>query len=174
MNERHPSDAHKLARATAVLLSIVFAPAIAADSGAPVIRLSEPVETTAEAETFGTPFVESSSLIELTALLDNTDQYLGRPVSVSARVAQVCQKKGCFFIAQDGDATIRVSFKDYGFFVPTDIGGRRVTLAGELVRRDLSADQADHYNADLGGTDKAVQAGVVYEIVATSVRVPRG
>ena len=68
---------------------------------------------------------------------------------------------------------LRVSFKDYGFFVPTDISGRRVTMVGELVEREISEDQAEHMSEDLG-EEGAMQAGVVYEIVATSVRVPRG
>ena len=68
---------------------------------------------------------------------------------------------------------LRVSFVDYSFFVPTDISGRRVTLVGELVRVERSDEQAEHMSEDLG-SNAAVESGVVYEIVATSVRVPRG
>ena len=101
------------------------------------------------------------------------DSYVGEPVLITARVSQVCQRKGCFFIAQEGPAVLRVSFADYSFFVPTDISGRRVTMAGELVRREITTEQAEHMNSDLGGS-APIEAGVVYEIVAISVRVPRG
>ena len=148
-------------------------PVALADDESAVVRLSEPVESTDAWETFGAPLDESLDNVALTTLVDEGDSYLGEPVLVTARVSQVCQKKGCFFIAQQGNTVVRVSFKDYGFFVPTDISGRQVTLAGELVEREVSEDQAEHMNEDLGDTD-AMQAGVVYEIVATSVRVPRG
>ena len=138
-----------------------------------VVRLSEPVESTADYETFGTALDESLASVTLAALVEDGNSYLGEPLLLTARVSQVCQKKGCFFIAQDGGTILRVSFKDYGFFVPTDISGRRVTMVGELVEREISEDQAEHMNEDLGDPD-AMQAGTVYEIVATSVRVPRG
>ena len=111
-------------------------------------------------------------MIDLGTLLDNSSQYLDKEVLVETRVAQVCQAKGCFFIAQKGAHAARVSFKDYSFFVPSDISGRTVTLAGSLVRRELSDAQAEHLNEDAGG-GTAIQSGAQYEIVATSVRVPR-
>ena len=158
-----------------VLASFVLACAgtAMADEEAAVIRLSEPVESTEDYETFGVPLDETLTGVTLTALVEGGDDFVGEPVLVTARVSQVCQKKGCFFIAQEGSTVLRVSFKDYGFFVPTDISGRRVTMSGELIRREVSEEQAAHMSEDLGEAG-AMQAGVVYEIVATSVRVPRG
>ncbi len=137
-----------------------------------VVRLSEPVEATDTHETFGASMPEAGHAMALADLLADADRYLDREVKVTTRVAQVCQKKGCFFIAEDESHTARVSFKDYGFFVPSDISGRTVTLAGELQRKDLSAEQADHYNEDMKA-ESTVKPGPQYEIVATSVRVPR-
>lgn len=144
-----------------------------AEEASAVIRLSEPVESTPDHETFGTALDESLTDVALATLIESADSYLGEPVLVTARVSQVCRKKGCFFIAQDGADMLRVSFRDYGFFVPTDISGRHVTMAGELIRREISDEQAEHMSEDIGDAD-AIRAGVVYEIVATSVRVPRG
>ena len=152
----------------ATLLAMLTSPAVAE-----VIRLSEPVEQTAETETFGSPFDESAPLVPLEEIAGDGEAYLGRSVRVDARVSEVCQKKGCFFIAQQGQSALRISFKDYGFFVPTDVGGKRVALIGEVVTRKLSQDEANHYAEDLGKTDAPVKPGTVYEIVATSVRVPR-
>ena len=86
----------------------------------------------------------------------------------------MCQKKGCFFIAQQDQHILRVSFRDYGFFIPTDSSGKTVTLAGVLVQKDISPEQAAHYKADLNSDTEMVKPGVVYEIVADSVRIPRG
>src|SRR5210317_1608769 len=79
-----------------------------------VIRLSEPVEQTADFETFGSLLDEAVPVVALENLAKNGGDFVGRPVRVIARVSEVCQKKGCFFIAQEGISVMRISFKDYG------------------------------------------------------------
>ena len=138
-----------------------------------VIRLSEPVEQTADSETFGEPLDQSVPAVALAQIAADADDYVGSQVRVQAQVSLVCQKKGCFFIARQGDTVMRVSFKGYGFFVPTDISGKRVTLVGVVVAKDLTKQQAEHFAEDLGAPAEMLQAGEAYEIVATSVRVPR-
>lgn len=137
-----------------------------------IIRLSEPVEQTENSETFGTSLDESIPAVTLGQISNDGDNYVGKSVQVVARVAQVCQKKGCFFIAQEGDAVVRVTFKDYGFFVPTDISGKRVTFVGEVVAKEVTAEEAEHFAEDLGDSATTLKPGKTYEIVASSVRVP--
>ena len=149
---------------------------VAADPGADeakVIRLSEPVEQTVDSESFGAPLDDSVPLVALEKIASSGSDYAGKSVRVETRVAKVCQKKGCFFFAQEGNSVVRVSFKDYGFFVPTDVSGKRVTLVGEVVAREVTAEEADHYADDLGADAPPVKQGEVYEIVASAVRVPR-
>jgi len=172
LTKRSP-HAKGLAIATMALVFIATGVSLAADENE-VIRLSEPVMQTADFETFGALLDESVPMVTLENLAKDGGDYVGRSVRVEARVAEVCQKKGCFFIAQDGGSVVRISFKDYGFFVPTDIGGKRVTFVGEVVARELTPDEAAHYAEDLGTAAPPVGPGAVYEIVATSVRVPRG
>ena len=152
-----------------ILLVILLTGLAVAGTESTVIRLSEPVATEANAEVFGARMDESLPLKRLGELVSDPDDWLGRQVRVEARVSKVCQKKGCFFIAKDGETTLRVAFLDYGFFVPTDIGGRTVTLAGELIRTERTAAEADHLSSDLGET---VASGAAFEILASSVRVP--
>lgn len=153
-----------------VALLVVLTDAASASSDTKALRLSEPVASDSNAETFGALLDESLPQKRLGELLTSPDDWLGKQVRIEARVSQVCQKKGCFFIAKDGDTTLRVSFVDYAFFVPTDIGGKTVTLAGELIQTQLSDAEAEHYSSDLGSP---VKAGATYEILASSVRVPR-
>ena len=143
-----------------------------ADDNGGVIRLSEPVEVTDTHETFGSAMPESVEPVSLSMLVANHGDYIGKSVAVETRVSKVCRKKGCFFIAQDGATVVRVSFKDYSFFVPTDIGGQQVTLMGELQLKEVSAEQAEHYAADLGAESAEMAPGPQFEIVATAVRVP--
>jgi hypothetical protein len=105
-------------------------------------------------------------------LVENAVDAGARTVRVEARISQVCQKKGCFMIATAGDKAVRISFRDYSFFVPTDTGGKTVTLTGTVIERELSEKQAAHFREDAGGSD-SIQAGRVYEIVADAVSIPR-
>jgi len=134
------------------------------------LRLSEPVQQDGVSETFGAPIEELPSLTSLADVLDNPDSFLGGSLAIKTTVSKVCQKKGCFFIAQQGMKTIRVAFKDYGFFVPTNITGRQVTLIGEITKQEITDAQAKHLSQDLGQQGR-IKSGVQYQITASSVRV---
>jgi hypothetical protein len=159
-------------RFAAIALLLAMTGTVCAADTRDVVRLSEPVEQTADSETFGAPLDTSVPIVALSEIAGDGDSYVGKSVRVTARVSQVCRKKGCFFIAQEGDAVIRVSFRDYGFFVPTDAGGKRVTFVGEVVAKVVTSEEAEHFADDLGDPRSTLQTGKTYEIVATSVRVP--
>ncbi len=156
----------------AVALGLLVAGTSFAAGREDVIRLSEPVETTPEYETFGAPMDFSVNKVALEDIAVNGDRYTDEPVRVETRVSKVCKKKGCFFIAQQGSSVVRVSFKDYGFFVPTDISGKQVMLVGQVVANELSPEKAKHLAEDMGESEDSVEPGKEYTIVATSVRVP--
>ena len=140
---------------------------------ADTLRLSDPVVADADSETFGAVLPTSLPDVKLSDLAKSPDDFHNTRFQVTTRIAKVCQKKGCFFIAQDDDALMRVAFKDYGFFIPTDASGKTVTLAGELVQVDRTEAQAEHFNSDLATDGSALHAGKVYEIVASSIRIPK-
>lgn len=157
----------------AFLLSL-GAVVLAASAHAEALRLSEPVEVTENYEVFGAPMHDKKPGIALSEVIARSDEFAGTTVRVSAEVKQVCQKKGCFFIASDGTAWARITFADYGFFIPTDSAGQSATLIGTFTRQQLSAQQAAHFAADLG--EKAPQAAestFEYAIVATSVQLSK-
>lgn len=146
------------------------APAVLADE---VIRLSEPVQTGEGYEVFGAPVDGVGEALPLAKIIAAGDDYAGKQVRATATVAQVCQKKGCFLVAQDGEAVARVTFVDYSFFVPTDSGGKDVTIFGTFNRKVISEAQAKHFAED-AGQDPATVSGPreEYSIVATAVVVP--
>ena len=136
-----------------------------------LVRLSEPVAVTEHYESFGGLVPDSPSPVSLATALGSDDQ-LGKETVISTNIAKVCQKKGCFFIAREGEAVARVTFKDYGFFIPTDSRGKQVTLLGTVGRETLTPEQQAHAAADLG--EKAGDmAPLEYNIVASAIRVPR-
>ncbi len=140
---------------------------------ADVVRLSEPVASNGVSETFGQQFDASLPTLSLSELMARPAEHLGQNLLVKTKVGKVCQKKGCFFLAVDGALAVRVSFRDYGFFVPTDSGGKTVMLAGELIQRQRSSAQARHFNEDMEDREDTLASGMVYEIVADAVRVPK-
>ncbi|MEE4330842.1 MAG: DUF4920 domain-containing protein [Wenzhouxiangella sp.] len=146
-------------------------PAIAEES---VLRLSEPVSATEDYEDFGTELPAAGQVHSLSEALAALPELDGESVLIESEVQQVCQKKGCFFIARDGETVARVRFKDYGFFIPTDSAGKTVTLAGTVSRVELSPEQAAHFAEDLGEeAPEPSMARFEYQIMATAVRIPK-
>ncbi|MEM8983895.1 MAG: DUF4920 domain-containing protein [Pseudomonadota bacterium] len=155
---------------TGIALLSCCAAAFADETAA--IRLSEPVAITDTYEDFGQALPTdpvAQSLADALAAYDGSD----KPVTVTARIEQVCQKKGCFFIAQDGDAMARVTFVDYSFFVPTDSSGKTVTFVGTIEQHTLSSDEAAHVDADMGVQRDHYGPRSETRLVASAVRIPR-
>jgi hypothetical protein len=158
--------------ALAIMALVCFSAALA--DGPAVVRLSEPVASDAGSETFGAPLAAEPAAVPLAEVIADADRFVDRPIVVTARIDRVCQKKGCFFIARDGDALVRVSFKDYSFFIPTDTSGRQATFAGELRRETVSEESANHYANDLGDAKPdLLETGPAYTIVASAIRISR-
>ena len=140
-------------------------------SASDVVRLSEPVFTSDEVEVFGEEFTYDHQALGLSEIMKTPDSFLNSPLVMETTIKKVCQKKGCFFISQIEDQVVRVSFKDYGFFIPTDTASKNIKAKGELIKVTLSEERAEHYREDLGLTKKSINAGDAYEFVASAVAV---
>lgn len=145
------------------------------------IRLSEPVETTDTYEVFGAgveKWDEVLSLSEAIQALESVSHMVSaseltiEPITIESEVTEVCAKKGCFFVATDGEYTARITFEDYSFFIPTDSQGKKVKLVGALSVKELSEEKAKHYAEDAGiNPDTISGPQEEYSIVATSVLI---
>ncbi|TAE81506.1 MAG: DUF4920 domain-containing protein [Bacteroidetes bacterium] len=80
-------------------------------------------------------------------------------VKVTAPVGAVCQKKGCWMelTAADG-STMRVTFKDYGFFVPKDATGKTATILGVAKVEETSVADLQEYAKDDGKSKEEIAA----------------
>jgi hypothetical protein len=68
---------------------------------------------------------------------------------VEGKIRAVCQTKGCWMTLEKGDGTtMRVTFTDYGFFVPKDIDGKTVIIQGRAKINTTSVDELRHYAED--------------------------
>lgn len=89
---------------------------------------------------------------KLSDALSKPESFSGRDILLEGRVVKACRKKGCWMVLTDGERELRVTFKDYGFFVPKDIAGRFVRVQGRVERKTLSVKDARHYLKDEGAT----------------------
>lgn len=78
---------------------------------------------------------------------------------VTAPIQAVCKKKGCWMelTAADG-STMRVTFKDYGFFVPTDADGKTATIQGIAKIEETSVADLKEYAKDDGQSKEQIAA----------------
>ena len=70
----------------------------------------------------------------------------------ASSIQEVCSKKGCWMKlpAGEGDETIMVRFKDYGFFMPLDANGKEVIVEGKAFVTEVSVADLKHYAEDAG------------------------
>ncbi|MBO6621033.1 MAG: DUF4920 domain-containing protein [Balneola sp.] len=156
-----------------LVLAILLGSSAFAQDTKKVIKLSEPVQITDTFEVYGEKVGDYEKSKTLTEVL-MADYNNSSSVVVSTSIAEVCEKKGCFFIAQEGDYSARITFKDYGFFVPTDSKGKEVTIIGELSKKVLSEEKAKHYADDAGkSTDNIQGKQIEYSIVASTVIIQK-
>lgn len=89
-----------------------------------------------------------------TAPFGQIEQLLGEKptaeMKLKGKVVEVCQKKGCFIMVQmpDGKEPVRVTFKDYAFFMPFDLAGKEITLDGIAKKQVISVETLRHYAED--------------------------
>ncbi len=112
--------------------------------------------------------IEASKLY---AMLEGQDSLV---VKVKGVVNQSCVKKGCWMKMDIGDGKeMRVSFKDYGFFVPTNLGGETATIEGIAKITTTSVEDLKHYAEDGGQSEEEIAAitepEVAISYVATGV-----
>jgi hypothetical protein len=94
-------------------------------------------------------------------------------VLIQGRISDVCQRKGCWTVVRDGDLSVRVRFKDYGFFVPKDCAGERALIQGVVSLETLSEEVARHYQSESRDGDPDAIRGPQRELgfTASGVRL---
>lgn len=88
-------------------------------------------------ETFGEEITESGSLKASEALSQFSKE--GSKVKIEGEIAAVCDKVGWWAqLVIDKNQSIRIKFKDYGFFIPVKAAGRRIIAEGMAYRKPVS------------------------------------
>ncbi len=120
--------------------------------------------------------IEKAPNISLAELLKSPERQEGKSVVVEGKVRRACTRMGCWMeLAElEKGPGVRVTFKDYGFFVPTDSAGANAKVEGTVKLVELSDRSATHYQSE-GGSVAKDREGKYREVqlVASGVELKR-
>ena len=115
-----------------------------------------------------------SKALPLASVLEKPEAYTNAAVVVEGVIEKNCERKGCWMqlSPKAGDAGVRVTFKDYGFFVPLDAKGMKARAEGVTVIKTISKSEADHLEEE-GAKLSRNEDGTAKEVsfVATGVEL---
>lgn len=120
-----------------------------------------------EWEKFGAD-VPAGAVVPLAQALADPAAHEGQSRTFSGRVVDVCQKKGCWLMLEDGGQGARVLLGDHDFYVPKDVRGP-AQVHGVLARATLSP--AARANTAEETSSAMPVPEVEYRILAEGVQV---
>jgi hypothetical protein len=143
---------------------------------------AEPAAAASEAaparKSFGAPLGQSPSAA-LGDVLHSPEKFAGQTVTVEGAVRAACTRKGCWMELSDGrDAKspgCRVTFKDYGFFVPTDSAGSQARVEAQVETKVIKPEMVAHLESEGAKFAEKAPDGSAREVrlVATGVEMWR-
>jgi hypothetical protein len=114
---------------------------------------------TAQDATFGAKITEAGAKDskELTTLMKGKESLT---VKLKGKIIQTCKKKGCWMEMDLGNGKkVRVTFKDYEFFVPKDESahGKDAVIEGVAKKTTTDVKTLRHYAQDAGKTKEEIE-----------------
>lgn len=95
------------------------------------------------------------TLAELVTELESKNEFEGKVVG---EIKEVCSKKGCWMtIDLPNGQSMRVTFKDYGFFVPLNSSGYPVIIEGIATKKVTDVATLRHYAEDAGKSKEEIE-----------------
>lgn len=116
--------------------------------------------------TRGAPIGESE-VVSLADVIKDPSKYAGKSVVVKGYVVRSCKMEGCWAElapAMDSKKTVRVKFKDHGFFIPLKSEGFKAKTEGVFSVKTLSKEEVDHLIEDGSKFENRNEDGTVDEI----------
>lgn len=123
-----------------------------------VEKVNEEVDVETPTGYFGEEINDSGvvSLSQLVSELQTNDEFEGKVVG---EIKEVCAMKGCWMtIDLPNGQTMRVTFKDYGFFVPKNSKGYPVVIEGVASKKETDVATLRHYAEDAGKSKEEIES----------------
>ena len=146
--------------------------------GGGLLAFADPNAAQPEVKTYGAAIAEGA-VTPLAEVLTKPDAFTDKRVIVEGVVRKACTRKGCWMevaVADKDDALgCRVTFKDYGFFVPKDSAGAKVRVDGVVTIKTVEKSMVEHYESEGARFSKKLEDGSALEvrIVAAGVELSK-
>ncbi|WP_296621336.1 DUF4920 domain-containing protein [Marivirga sp.] len=138
-------------------------------------KKTEVVDTAKEDAFLGEPFnaEEKVKLINLVSQMQNFDSVVA---VVEAKVTEVCQAKGCWMkVELPNGEFMRVTFKDYGIFMPKNLAGQIVRMNGVAKKEETDVETLKHFAEDAGKSEEEIaqitEPKMDYKFIASGVKL---
>ncbi|MEM7038766.1 MAG: DUF4920 domain-containing protein [Bacteroidota bacterium] len=102
--------------------------------------------------------VSAESAIEASQVSETLGEQDSLRMTIKGEIAACCKKKGCWMtmpLAEEQEMFVK--FKDYGFFVPLNSGGKTAVVDGWAYREVVSVDELRHYAEDEGRPKEEIE-----------------
>lgn len=113
--------------------------------------VASPTASESARKTFGAPLGTGRS-VALGDVLKSPDQFTDQDLLLEGDVRRACTRKGCWMElstgAEPGAPGCRVTFKDYGFFVPTDSAGSKARVEARVETKLLKPELVAHLESE--------------------------
>ena len=108
---------------------------------------------------FGEPISEDSA-VSTESLLAQMEGIDSMQVKVESQILATCKMKGCWMnVELPGEDKMRVTFKDYGFFVPKEgVEGKTVIMEGYAKKATTDVETLRHFAKDAGKSQEEIEA----------------
>lgn len=143
-----------------ILLIIVLAALVGCGTSEKNNEKASPQDSTeaAVAGNYG-DMVSTAELVSLENFQTTLDQDSSFTGKIKVKIDDVCQMKGCWMTAKLPDGrSVRITFKDYGFFVPKNSMGFTAVIEGEALKKVIDEETRKHYAEESGKAQDEIDA----------------
>ena len=130
----------------------------ACNSGVKTTEKTESTEQQTEEGIFGDKINGENPISgkDLVAMLEESDSVW---VTMKSTIVTNCQHSGCWMDLDLGtEEVVKVTFKDYAFFIPLESQGKTATVEGFAKRELIPVDMLKHYAEDDGKPQDEIDA----------------
>lgn len=143
-----------------------------------ITELSQAEPIAVNYQTFGDKITDEAVLTksQMTEKFKNLKPGDTVDAKFSSTVQEVCQQKGCWMKMDLDKEEAMIRFKDYGFFMPKDIAGQKIIVAGKAFVEEMSVEDQQHYAEDGGKSEEEIaqitEPKFTYAFEANGVLIP--
>jgi len=103
--------------------------------------------------------ISSGKIISSDQVITTIGENESMELRVEGIIKEVCQQKGCWMTMDLGNGeSMRITFKDYGFFIPEESSGFGAIIEGIAQIKEQSVETLRHYAEDAGKSKEQIES----------------